>query len=55
MKRYSTTSIRCWEPAEDPEGEWVRYEEAQQLEKVIKALQDLVADMDKLRMMREKR
>ena len=29
MKRYSTTSIRAYEPAEDPNGEWVRYKDAQ--------------------------
>ena len=28
MKRYSTTSIRAYVPAEDPNGEWVLYEDA---------------------------
>ena len=31
MKRYSTTSIRAYAPAEDPNGEWVRYEEVEKL------------------------
>ena len=29
MKRYSMTSIRAYSPAEDPNGAWVRYEDAQ--------------------------
>ena len=47
MKRYSTTSIRAYAPAEDPNGEWVKYADAsaeiEQLKAELAELQYLLA------------